>query len=354
MGSRPQKLPRVCPCDQCLQRKVRCDKTLPRCNRCFEASLFCTRNIVRQRPGRKRGSGPVLSRLRSDPETDQSLVDDRGFRESTDAEESCNTHSPETGIRNVDRLSPHGFNDYFSVPPRVTRRVSTPYSSPTNSATHQERPATILSNLPNLHQDIDQYFINLHLIWPIIDESSLRKALRDPEQLNHHQACLVLSICALAALHIPESNPPPEEPRKRRAQRFIRQCMQLRSTFDYIETASILTIQTSFFLSVAEVEFQRVRSSSFLLREAIMLAQELGFYKTTGLSSDRSPEETLAIRRTLYILSLTERGLTLLRDKPFAIIMFDSPPEERFENEDPRILLYGNPLFFVFTRTYFY
>jgi hypothetical protein len=147
-----------------------------------------------------------------------------------------------------------------------------------------------------------------------------------------------LSICALSALHIPESSSPPQEPRKKRAQRFIRQCKQLRSNFDYIENATILTVQTSLFLSVAEVELQWVRSSWFLLREAIMLAQDLGYYERT-LPPELSHSERLSIYRTLYSLSLTERGLTLLRNKPFAIVMLDSPPDERFAGEDPRILV---------------
>jgi hypothetical protein len=33
-----------------------------------------------------------------------------------------------------------------------------------------------------------------------------------------------------------------------------------------------------------------------------------------------------------------ERGLTVLRNKPFAIVKFDSPPPSRFSDEDPRIL----------------
>ena len=60
-----QPFPRFPPCDQCLQRKVRCDKTLPRCYRCSDSSLPCTRKVVRRRPGRKKGSGVVISKLRT-------------------------------------------------------------------------------------------------------------------------------------------------------------------------------------------------------------------------------------------------------------------------------------------------
>ena len=200
-----------------------------------------------------------------------------------------------------------------------------------------ERPGAIISNLPHLNQDINQFFGNLYPIWPILDHVCFRNWLDYPDHIDYSQACLILSICALSALHISEAESTQEEPRKKRAQRFIRQCLQLRSHFNYIEGATILTVQTSFFLSVAEVELQRVRSSWFLLREAVMLAQDLGFYETLPFELDRA--ERLSIKRTLYALSLTETGLTLLRNKPFAIIKFSMPPGERFGDEDPRILI---------------
>lgn len=60
------------------------------------------------------------------------------------------------------------------------------------------------------------------------------------------------------------------------------------STFDYVENASIVTLQTSLFLSCAEVEFQNVRSSWLLLRESIMLAEELGFYTASTFYTNLS------------------------------------------------------------------
>ncbi|KAE9363013.1 hypothetical protein N431DRAFT_356940 [Stipitochalara longipes BDJ] len=192
--------------------------------------------------------------------------------------------------------------------------------------------------MPNLSRHIDLFYAKLYPIWPIIPETEFRNSLSHPETLDLSYVCLILSICALSALHIPGSTAPAPEPRKAVAQQFINQCRQLRSTYDYIENASIITVQTSLFLSCAEVEFQRARSSWFLLRESIMLAQDLGFYEVANLSPSLSPNDILSIQRTLYLLSLVERGLTVLRNKPFAIVKFDSPPPSRFSDEDPRIL----------------
>jgi hypothetical protein len=196
----------------------------------------------------------------------------------------------------------------------------------------------ILSNLPNLSRHVDLFYAKLYPIWPIIPATEFQDWLSHLETLDPSYICLILSICALSALHIPGSTDPAPEPRKVVAQQFISQCRQLRSTYDYIESASIITVQTSLFLSCAEVEFQRARSSWFLLRESIMLAQDLGFYEPANLSPSLSPTDILSIQRTVYLLSLVERGLTVLRNKPFAIVMFNSPPLSRFSGEDPRIL----------------
>jgi hypothetical protein len=340
------------PCDQCLHRKVRCDKTLPRCYRCSEASLPCTRDVVRRRPGRKRGSGAVISRLRDPAAPEQQ----QWHKSLTSSDESLNGDrkldepgKPDLGTQNgtdvfgIHRVSPNSsLNEgYFNIPSRDNRSVLpslTPYSLQRGRSRSFDGQA-IFSALPNLSRHIDLFFAKLYPIWPIIPETQFRASLSNPSTLDATQTCLILSICALTVLHIPGSTAPAPEPRKVVAQGFINQCRQLRSTFDYIESASITTIQTSLFLSCAEVEFQRARSSWFLLREAIMLVQELELYPlVTHSTPNLNPNEILSIRRTLYLLSLVERGLTVLRNKPFAIVMFDSPPAQRFEDEDPRIL----------------
>lgn len=70
-----------------------------------------------------------------------------------------------------------------------------------------------------------------------------------------------------------------------------------------------------------------------------MLAEELGLYQVDYLSPTIERNKGLSIRRTLYLISLVERGLTVLRSKPFSFIVFE-PPEQAFEDENPDVL-YG-------------
>ena len=347
--------PRFPPCDQCLQRKVRCDKTLPCCYRCSDASIPCTRQVIRNRPGRKKGSGTVIAKLRSPStrECPQWLEGSASSVHGIDpadtlhiARVSSLTNEIEAGTFGGSQIATTLENNFLSGQTTENQSYDSHLvQSPSTSSIRQRTRSrsvgefqAILSNLPNLSRHIDLFYARLYPIWPIIPETEFRKALSHPETLDLSYVCLILSICALSALHIPGSTAPAAEPRKAVAQQFINQCRQLRSTYNYIETASIITVQTSLFLSCAEVEFQRARSSWFLLRESIMLAQDLGFYEVANLSPSLSLNDILSIQRTLYLLSLVERGLTVLRNKPFAIVKFDSPPPSRFSDEDPRIL----------------
>lgn len=128
---------KVFPCDQCLHRKIRCDKTLPLCNRCSDSNLRCTREVVRRRPGRKKGSGTVISRLKTDPEG--VLNETREIPEGR--LEAFTSENATPGPFNAERHSLRVLNndEYFTVPPRVPRRVSTPYGSPASSAPGRPR-----------------------------------------------------------------------------------------------------------------------------------------------------------------------------------------------------------------------
>jgi hypothetical protein len=348
--------PRLPPCDQCLQRKVRCDKTLPRCYRCSDSSLPCTREVIRRRPGRKKGSGTVISKLRTPSTSERPQLRDGSTSSAHDMDhaDSLDTAGPlslddgneiqtpggsqiATSLENIDFLSGQ-VTDHQSHDSYVVQSPSTSSIRQRTRSRSVGEFQVILSNMPNLSRHIDLFYAKLYPIWPVIPETESRNSLSHPETLDLSYVCLILSICALSALHIPGSTAPAPEPRKSIAQQSINQCRQLRSTYDYIENVSIITVQTSLFLSCAEVEFQRARSSWFLLRESIMLAQDLGFYEIANLSPSLSVNDILSIQRTLYLLSLVERGLTVLRNKPFAIVKFDSPPPSRFNDEDPRIL----------------
>jgi hypothetical protein len=200
---------------------------------------------------------------------------------------------------------------------------------------------------PELSEHIDLYFSVVYFIWPILYEPTIRKLYEQPEHISQDQKCLLLALCAATVLHVSPSSTADLASQRRAAQRFIKHCQQLRSCYDYIELASISTIQASFFLSCANFELKKSLSSKFYLQEAITLAQGLSYIEQ--LPSSLSCAERLFHQRTLYFLSLSERGISIFRNKPVTMKRFAFPPEGIIENEDPLVLAGLNGLARVFS-----
>lgn len=57
--------PKQVPCDQCRQRRVRCDGLLP-CAQCQRTRLPCRREYVRKRRGPKNGNGRIIAAPKAD------------------------------------------------------------------------------------------------------------------------------------------------------------------------------------------------------------------------------------------------------------------------------------------------
>ena len=394
--------PRALPCDQCRHRKVRCDKA-SQCRQCEDASLVCTRNIVRQRRGPKKGSGSTIARLRHYRESPTSVPilngngsssgDDCGvdgspisitsepnpllsvneFARQLLKQEFTPTDTSWTSLMGSKPITPGSTilvpfeqsydSGSYTSPTSIASPTSTETSHPISNFSKSMTgtgdlrglsgiqlphpmlkpsiwaPRTSENTSPVFYDEyIDLFFTNLYPIWPILHETRFRNLLRYPERLRSRDKCLILALCAVTVTHVPSSTAVVLEARKAAAQYFINQCLQIRLEHDWIGSASIATIQTSFFISSAQFELKKARPSWIYLREAITLAQEMGLYEREGFPSNLDEVESLYHQRTIYFLQLSERGVTILRNKPISIAKFRGPPEDILEGEDPRIV----------------
>jgi hypothetical protein len=161
------------PCDQCLQRKVRCDKTLPCCYRCSDASSPCTRKVIRRRPGRKKGSGTVISKLRS-PNTSERQQWLEGLTSSMHNIDRLHTTGAlnlddgseiatlgnveiESSLQNNEFLSGQ-MGDHQSHDSCVVQSPSTSSICQRTGSRSIGEFQAILSNLPNLSRHIDLFY----------------------------------------------------------------------------------------------------------------------------------------------------------------------------------------------------
>ncbi len=188
-----------------------------------------------------------------------------------------------------------------------------------------------------MSQCVRQYFHHLYPIMPIIHEATFRRKLSSPGDLSPEDKCLLLSMCAVTILH---ASPPSHltlDAEKDLGRQFLSHFLNVRQCSDWIETASLNTIIASYFASVSYFELKQPRSSNFYVREATGMALEQGLHLDSFYVGMNRVAE-ICHRRAFALLFVTERGASILRNKPVSIPRLPALPMDFFDDEDPCIL----------------
>ena len=188
-----------------------------------------------------------------------------------------------------------------------------------------------------MSQCVRQYFRHLYPIMPILHETTFRGRLTTPEPLRQDEKCLLLALCAITVLHAAPPSDLSLNAKQRLGRQFLGHCHSIRFNKEWIETAGLTDIISSFFISVSYFELKQPRSHHFYLREAIGMSHEQGFHLESSYST-LSKIQAICYRRTFAVLFVTERGCAILRNKPTSITRFPVVPPEYFDDEDPNIL----------------
>jgi hypothetical protein len=161
--------------------------------------------------------------------------------------------------------------------------------------------------------------------------------MQQNEELTNEEKILVLSLCATTVLHAAPQSDLTMDKKWQLGKQFLDICFYLRSTSDWIENASIASIQASYHICVALFELKKPRAHHFYIREAIGMAIDQGLHID---STYRTMDEIQAIcaRRTFALLFITERGLAILRNKPILITRIPRLSTEYFDEQDGVIL----------------
>lgn len=184
---------------------------------------------------------------------------------------------------------------------------------------------------------ITQYFRHLYPIMPIIHESTFRRKLNRLEELSSEDKCLLLSMCAVTILHASPPSGLTLDAKKSLGRQFLSYFLNMRRLSEWIETASLDTIIASYFASVSYFELKQPRSSNFYVREATGMALEQGLHLDSFyIGMDQVAE--ICHRRAFALLFVTERGASILRNKPISISRLPALPMDFFSDEDPCIL----------------
>ncbi|KAH8909151.1 hypothetical protein BR93DRAFT_894588 [Coniochaeta sp. PMI_546] len=268
-------------CDACHRRKVKCDGINP-CRNCSASQLSCTYNAIPQKKGPKGSRAKVISELR----------------------EKQHQTSLTTKVQN--RIA--GIN---SPPPA-------PSLAPT--------PGLLTPEL--IRESVDFFFANMYSTMPILHRQRLeQQALYVDQSVDTY--CLLTSLCAFMMLQpgmqMPSMSNDPYGYENMMpgtnivtATLLLEETLRVRKGYDLLESPSLNTLCTSYFLFAYYYGMELHDKAWFYLREATTIAHMIGMSKEEtymnydGLEGPRR-------RRLYWLLFVTERAYALQRQRPLTL-----------------------------------
>lgn len=296
----PGKVKQACDC--CRARKIRCNGNDP-CANCTEAALRCTYLAVHKKTGPK---GPRRSRTAGHP------VDGPGLRRRI-ASPSSTSSAAAASPMNVAGDSPQD-----------TSSVNT-----ASSAGFQISP---LVEIGFIALCLEAFFKYKYPITPVLHREKTEEALTDLE--SQPEVYGMVTACSAVIVQSPEllsSLEPSSMPAGRSglgnldrsaltmptASFLISETLRARYVCNHIESPSLTTIQTSFFLFSAFFCLGQDNSAWFYLREAVTFLQLLRLDEEETYASALAGDPVLATysRRMFWTLFVTERAYALQRHR---------------------------------------
>jgi len=256
-------------CDACHRRKVKCDGINP-CRNCSSAQLGCTYNAIPQKKGPKGSRAKVISELR---ETQRQT----------------------------------------SLSAKVQSRLNGVNSPPT---TPSLAPNTGLLTQDLIKDAIEFFFANMYSNMPILHRQRLeQQAMYMETSLDTY--CLLSALCALMMfqpgmtlpgvssdpygldLNVPGAN-------LISGTVLMEETIRVRKGYDYLESPTLNTMCTSYFLSSCYYAMEMHDKAWYHLREATTLALMIGLNREdTYVQFDNI--EASRRRRLYWLLLATER-----------------------------------------------
>ncbi|KAI1362108.1 hypothetical protein F5Y08DRAFT_285247 [Xylaria arbuscula] len=281
-------------CDACHRRKVKCDGINP-CRNCSSAQLTCTYNAIPQKKGPKGSRAKVISELR-ETQRQTSL--------------SAKVQSRLNGLGSPSCVSP-------SLAPT---------------------PGLLAPEL--VKEAVEFFFANMYSIMPIINRQRLEQQCMYIEQ-NPDTYCLLTSLSAYMmfqpGMSLPTGDPMLEHMPGAHivsGTLLMEEAIRVRKGLDYLETPTLNTLCTSYFLFCSYYALEMHEKAWFYLREATTLAHMCGMTKEESYAQFDNVESSRR-RRLYWLLFVTERAYALQRGRPLTLQASINLPSINDDPSDP-------------------
>ncbi|KAI8626322.1 hypothetical protein F5Y19DRAFT_226799 [Xylariaceae sp. FL1651] len=281
-------------CDACHRRKVKCDGINP-CRNCASAQLTCTYNAIPQKKGPKGSRAKVISELR---ETQRQT----------------------------------------SLSAKVQSRLNGIISPPCSSLSLAPTPGLLAPEM--VKESIEFFFANMYSIMPILHRRRLEQQCMFMDQ-NPDTYCLLTSLCAFMmfqpGMSLPSGDPLLEHMPGAHivsGTLLMEEAIRVRKGLDYLETPTLNSLCTSYFLFCSYYALEMHEKAWFYLREATTLAHMFGMTKEESYMQYDNIEASRR-RRLYWLLFVTERAYALQRGRPLSLQASVNLPTMGDDPSDP-------------------
>ncbi|OQO12691.1 hypothetical protein B0A48_02154 [Cryoendolithus antarcticus] len=264
-------------CDACHRRKVKCiGDGAKACKNCTSSGLTCTYNAIPQKKGPKGSRAKVITELRENQRQTQLSSGRNGIEET-----------------------PHS--------PAYLRKKG-------------------LLSMEMITACVDYFFANMYPTMPILHRVKVGETIGQMEQ-SPEAYCLVVSLCGYMMIQPNMVLPPTAfqdadiqlQPSLELGQLLILETLRVRKTYDYIESPTVWSVITSFFLFGSYFCLDRQNTAWFHLREATTLSHVLGMQEESHYQTSGDVIESSRKRRLYWLLFVTERAYALQKHKPLSL-----------------------------------
>ncbi|EGE83832.2 C6 transcription factor [Blastomyces dermatitidis ATCC 18188] len=310
-------------CDNCRRRKLKCNRLYP-CDRCQSALLRCAYTDVLQRKGPKFRT--VYPRSSASSIGDQSP---RSYFFPT---------PPNSALSgDFDCSLTHQFAPPFLLPGSM---ISTDDSSWNDTSNLQLAP-TRLSPLVILAH-VNVYLKYLFPIMPVIAPDQVLADSSEPECLSPQRYALLVALCAATHIQLKLDGPALHDRPDAgittvhdgtliSGEGLLSEALRARSDYDLIESPSIDSLLTSFYLLASYGNLDKQDHAWYYLCQALFMAHTLGLHQESSYRAFDAIEAEERRRST--------KAYALQQTKP-VILRNSIRKPEIFGGDDP-ILAYG-------------
>ncbi|KAL9946372.1 hypothetical protein D7B24_001683 [Verticillium nonalfalfae] len=292
-------------CDACKIRKVKCTE-IPPCRRCSTIGIECTFNKGQATRGPRSLRAKTWQQIRDAQQQQQQQYQEKAPEDAAATRDGSADGSP---------LSSTGRDPLMN-----------------NSTTPVIAVEWLVLRLCI-------YRLRLFPVWPIVAvEEVIASLQRDAEDQEMYALATAIGAATMAQLKLDRSRDCGINDAVT-AHVLEAECQRSRVLLDS-QPANLNKLRTSFFLHIFHENQQPGGTKSLLyLREAITLAQIIGLHRATSYAVLPSAEQRIR-RRTIWLLFVTERGVSMLHKLP---VVLDSngklPPLDSGDADDEAHIL---------------